>query len=211
MRKFVVCLCMSLALLATCRSVFAAEVRPYVGMFIGPMFISDTKDTASVFTGAVSNAPGGFTTDVTFKPGIAIGGSTGLDFSYGGVEVEVAYRSNDIDKVAGGGADGNLQVISYMLNGLLSFPVMPNLKPFIMGGIGIATADRSRLTPSGFVFDAVDSTRFAYQSGVGVEYDLTRHITLNFGFRFLAANFDFNGNKFKYGSHGALFGARYNF
>ncbi|KAF0215514.1 MAG: hypothetical protein FD174_4108 [Geobacteraceae bacterium] len=140
----------------------------------------------------------------------------GLDFGVGRVEAEVAYQRNDIDKIEESGSeeriDGNLQVVSYMVNGHLNVPLNVPVKPYITAGVGFATADRSELKQKVVkVGDAVKSTKFAYQAGIGVCYDLTTHITLDGSYRYLVADFDFTGSSFEYGSHNILLGVRYNF
>ncbi|MGD0585362.1 MAG: outer membrane beta-barrel protein, partial [Oryzomonas sp.] len=151
------------------------------------------------------------------NPGYAATGAVGLDFGTVRVEAEIGYRTTDVDTITSQGAslkfDGTTELVSYMLNGHLTVPGHAPIKPFITGGIGIATAYWSDLKYQGVLFTkATRDTEIAWQAGIGASYDATGNVSIDGAYRYFGTtDFDIAGFKAGYGSHNIMLGIRYRF
>jgi opacity protein-like surface antigen len=173
--------------------VHAADVRPYVEAHVGAVFGSDND----FGTGKVS-----------YDPGVVAGGAIGLDFDVLRVEANVDYRRADIAKYLSSNVNGELQLLTYMVNGHLVAPLKFPVKPYLLGGVGFATAFVSDFagSPSG----KQSNTRFAYELGAGIGFEIKRNVTLDFNYRYLGvSDFDLKNTSFSYSANNVLFGVRY--
>ncbi len=186
----------------------ATDVRPYVAINAGMVFDTDSTLSSSHISASMST-----------KQGYAVTGAVGLDFERVRVEAEIGYRATDFDTVTDQGTnykvDGTTHVVSYMLNGHLTVPSHAHVKPFITGGIGIATAYWSdqRDRDTGVVEkQASRDTQLAYQVGIGASYEATRNISFDGTYRYFGTtDFDITGVNASYGSHNVMLGVRYRF
>ena len=190
--------CAAIVALVTAGTAHAKDVRPYFTLEVGAAVNSE-----STVTGDVKSS---------FDPGLAAGAAVGLDFEAVRIEAEFGYRKSDISEVKALGVtatpSGNLQVMTYMVNAYLVAPLDSPLKPYLVGGAGFATGSLSSILG----LPSANDTKFAYQGGVGVGFDIKRNITLDASYRYLAtSDFSFNDDKWSYGSHNMLFGVRYSF
>jgi opacity protein-like surface antigen len=184
--------CMLLTSLCTTFA-HATDARPYIEAHIGPVIGNDS-----------TLGPG----KVTFDPGFVAGAAVGVDFELLRLEANVDYRRANISKYSSITSSGDLQLASYMVNGHLVAPLPYPVKPYLLGGVGFATAFMSnfRALPGG----GQNSTRFAYELGVGIGYDIKRNVTLDMNYRYLGtSDFDFGGTRFSYSANNVLFGVRY--
>jgi opacity protein-like surface antigen len=173
--------------------VHATDARPYIEAHVGPVIGNDS-----------TLGPG----KVTFDPGFVAGAAVGMDFELLRIEANVDYRRAKISKYSSIPASGDLQLASYMVNGHLVAPLPYPVKPYLLGGVGFATAFMSNFAtlPGG----RQNSTRFAYELGAGVGFDIKRNVTLDVNYRYLrTSDFDFSATKFSYSSNNVLFGVRY--
>ncbi|TSK05122.1 MAG: porin family protein [Geobacter sp.] len=157
----------------------AAQAGPYVGVNAGVAIFHDSD----VEKGTVS---GEFSYD--FEP--AVGVSAGFQWAGGlRAEAEVAYRKADVDTISAygmsGDADGDLRVMSYMLNGYYDFPLQAAVRPFV--GAGLGGLDGRISFPGAHESDTV----FGYQAMAGVALTAAPHLTLDLSYRYqgLAAQF----------------------
>lgn len=173
----------------------ATDVRPYLEAHAGAVVGNDS----TMGSGKVS-----------LDPGFVAGGAFGLDFDLLRIEANVDYRRADIAKYASIATNGDLQLVSYMVNGHLVAPVPYPVKPYLLGGVGFATAFVSNFagSPSG----KQSNTRFAYELGAGIGFEIKRNVTLDMNYRYLGtSDFDFSGTKFSYAANNVLFGVRYSY
>ncbi|MFZ4121588.1 MAG: OmpA family protein [Caulobacterales bacterium] len=103
------------------------------------------------------------------------------------LEGEVGHRWNGIDET--GYADtSDVHAWSAMLNGIYDFNSSGRFQPYIGLGVGLVRADLTLadvVAPVGFVTDS--DTAFGYQGLAGIGFGLTDRLTLDVGYRYLAA------------------------
>lgn len=212
---------------------WAAPARPgaYVSGFIGATVPRDTTVNSSQFssTGTLQN----FTDEVTFDPGINIGGTGGYDFGYLRLEGELSYKYSEIKTITDtadgfrfGNPDGNVGVFAVMGNAFIDLHNESPITPYLGGGVGFANihlsdtfgTDISTGTPDRpLLYAEDDDTVFAYQAGAGIGIALNRRLTLDIGYRYFGTSkarfgqgFD-PTTEFKYQSHNAAVGVRVKF
>lgn len=227
MRKLVIGMAMASTALAS--PALARDGQWYIELGGGPMIIEDTDFD-------VNNGAGTVTTDT--KEGYDFGGSVGYDFGAFRLEAETSYREGDIDALAadsvglprvgpnGAGvapagsypAAGDLNILSFMANGLFDFGADDGLQGFVGGGIGVARTDvqasANPRTPG--VFDD-SSTGLAWQLLAGVRAPLSDSWDAGLRYRlFTAENVDIvdtlgRANEGKVRTHSILGTLTYNF
>ena len=173
----------------------AADVRPYIEAHVGAAIGNDSDVGSS---------------KVSYDPGLVAGGALGLDFEMLRIEANIDYRRADISKFSTNNGNGDLQLLSYMINGHLVAPLPYPLKPYLLGGVGFATAFVNNFAgaPSG----RQSNTRFAYEVGAGIGFDIKRNVTLDMNYRYLGvSDFDLSGTKFSYSANNVLIGVRYSY
>ena len=176
---------------------------PYLGINAGVTSTVDSDVSAEGIT----------VEDVfSFDSGYAVGGALGYKIGMGRIEAELGYKSADLDKATVLGysltaSDGEkISVLSLMANGYIDFDASPAVKPYLMGGIGMANITLEDNT------DDLDDTVFAYQVGLGLGFALNDRFTLDLGYRYMGtADPTFDGVDVTYASHNVLAGLRFNF
>ncbi|MBI4825646.1 MAG: porin family protein [Nitrospirae bacterium] len=200
MKKFIVIL---LAMVFVFTASYASAEGPYVSGNLGATLTSDS--TLSVL--------GINATELEFDTGWAFGGAVGYDLGNNTrLEGEVAYRSADIDKVTILGVpvdpSGEVNVLSFLLNGYYDIKVDAPVTPFITGGIGFANIELSDDV------DSYDDNVFAYQIGAGLGYAVNDLTTIDFGYRYMGTSdpeYEDSGIQVdsEYASHNFYIGVRY--
>lgn len=184
-----------------------------------------------------SPAAPGFSADVDFDSGLALGLALGYKFGPARVEGELAYQKNDFDDItvsAGGvsisGAaltgvpfSGDVKTTSFLLNGYYDFANDSAFTPYLTAGLGFAkvkaSSDPWDLTGlgGGVIPGWSDSdTVFAYQIGAGLEYALSQTVSLDARYRYFATSdpsITIDGENFdaEFASHNLLLGVRVSF
>ncbi|MFZ1741573.1 MAG: OmpA family protein [Pontixanthobacter sp.] len=150
MRKLVIGLAMASTALAS--PALARDGQWYVEVGGGPMLIEDVAFD-------VNNGAGTVTADT--KEGYDFGGIVGYDFGAFRLEAETSYREGDVFNLAADSvglprtavgninttsatvapAAGDLNVLSFMVNGLFDFGADDGLQGFVGGGVGVARTD----------------------------------------------------------------------
>lgn len=113
------------------------------------------------------------------------------------LELEGSYRKVDFDKMS-----GDMTVKTLMANAYYDFPVDGTLKPYLMGGIGMA-----RLGETQQFLILFNDTGGAYQLGGGLSYTLSEAVTADVGYRYLGVRAE--GDDL--GFHEFLAGLRFGF
>jgi opacity protein-like surface antigen len=197
-------------------------MHPYFSVHIGGTSLQDA-DVDFDDPGIV------FDDEIEFDNGFNVGAAFGYDYGLARLEVELAYRENDVDRVNSEGfafrADGDFSATSVMLNGYWDFETGSPVVPYIGGGIGFANVSANNIKV--FDVDGVESfvddddSVFAYQLAAGIAFDLNPALTLDLGYRFfgtstveLDANpllFQPAGIETEFDSHNVNLGLRMNF
>jgi opacity protein-like surface antigen len=224
MKKFIFVSLFTL-LLAFSANAYSAEEGWYVGGYIGPVLLNDSElaalseadiediigeDLAEGTTGSV---------DVEYETGFSLNVAPGYDFGDFRLELELAYQINDIDKVSasvtipdvgsatyGEKVNGDVTSLTILFNGYYDFLEGSAFRPYITAGVGQARVDVQVEGDSG------DDSALAYQIGVGVSYEMSENVALDFRYRYFAtADVDFYGLEIENTGHSVLFGVRYSF
>jgi opacity protein-like surface antigen len=163
----------------------------------------------------------------TFTPNMQGSAVLGWEFAPGNpvgtgrVELEYTRRSNQLDKVkfveGSFGGDGDVTADSLMINFFGIYPDNKRWVPYYGVGVGAARIEASSVKVSGQPLATGSDTVLAYQLGIGVDYLLSKYLTLDLGYRFFNSIrpelTESNGQKFKmdYLSHSLVFGLRVGF
>ena len=158
--------------------------------------------------------------ELSFDAGYGVGLAFGHSYTNGmRSEVEVFYRANDIDEfstprrvIDAGESDGEVTSWGAMINGYYDFPASERIKPFIGAGIGYANVEYD----SDNLEDSVDDDVFAYQAMAGCGIAVSKEVTIDLQYRFLATDdpeFDDSGIEVEteYMTHNVMLGLRFSF
>jgi opacity protein-like surface antigen len=167
----------------------------YVGVGLGVMLVEDMLlDIRNVSDAGTLNYDTGYDAE----------GVVGYDFGGFRAEVEVGYRSAAAESIAvtapgipssanGTGTftgtrptNGDVNVLSFMLNGLLDFGDDDGLQGFVGGGVGVARTDVSSVFAGPWLNDS--DTGFAWQAIAGVRAPLSNSWDVGLKYRFFNAD-----------------------
>lgn len=98
---------------------------------------------------------------------------------------------------------GNVRVVDGLVNGYVDLGTWYGITPFIGGGIGLANINSGTLVDigegGGFGYAASKSTtNFAYAAMAGLDFQVTRSLVFEFGYRYL------NAGSYSSGTEGCL-------
>ena len=222
MRKLAAAVALASTALAT--PAFAKKDSWYVGVGAGVMLVEDMViDINNVNDAGTLN----------YDTGYDLEGVVGYDFGGFRAEVEVAYKLAAAEAIAvqtpgipslanGTGsstgqldANGDVNVLSFMLNGMFDFGDDDGLQGFVGGGVGVARTDVSSVFAGPWLDDS--DTGFAWQAIAGVRAPISDNWDVGLKYRFFNADsvglidqrgFDVDG---RYRSHSLLGTLTYNF
>ena len=102
------------------------------------------------------------------------------------LELEGAYRYNDINDLAGTSYDGEVQAFSAMVNGYFDIRTNLPVVPYVGAGFGATNIrhEDDGAGGTGVIFDDHD-TAFTYQVMAGFNYDFGDNLAVGFEYRFL--------------------------
>ena len=187
----------------------ALATGPYFGGQAGVVFLSDAD---------ISDSAGSATAE--FDTGWGLGLVAGYEFDMFRLEGELFYKTNGFDKISNGGsisADGDATALGLMLNAYYDFKTGTPFTPYIGAGLGLAQVSVKDLKVVGVTVADDDDVVFAYQFIAGVGYSLSKAVTLDLQYKYLATadpSFtDVTGSPFdaEYHSHNVMAGLRFNF
>ncbi len=215
-RNSILSLVIAMILLLFVGTVSAHASGPYVGLYAGGNVpgSSTAHDTAGDFGLSFTPAvQGSAVLGWNLEPGSSVG--------EGRIELEYSHRSNRLDKVtfvegtvAGG---GELTSDSLLFNCFAVSREPGSYHPYLGVGAGAARVVAANLTVSRQPFSNDSSIVFAYQAGIGIDISLTKHLTLDLGYRFFATTpvrFTEVGGRvlaMEYTSHAAVLGIKAGF
>lgn len=160
----------------------------------------------------------------TFKSGYLVNGAVGYDFGTCRLEGEIGYQNNGVKRFAGtmdsqtdqavypphqpihvsynddvSDDDISESILSYMVNGYVDIDIhAASIKPYIMGGLGIASVTMHYDTPYGISSGTYSDDVFAWQIGAGISVKAGNRSSIEFGYRYFAAdNVHINDNHYK--------------
>lgn len=227
MRKLAIGLALASTALAS--PALARDDQWYVGVDGGAMIVEDLHIDVGTTTNGIK---------IDHEYGYDFGGVVGYDFGPFRLEAEASYREADPDvltstvrvpaqtSVAAGGyglgsydyVAGDVNALSFMVNGLLDFGPDDGLQGFVGGGVGVARVDLhssiNRVGP-GIVDDS--DTGFAWQALAGVRTPISDHWDMGLKYRFFNVNnvdlFDTGGRALstRFRSHSLMGSLIYNF
>lgn len=196
MRKFVIG--MAMASTALTAPAVARDGQWYIELGGGPMLVEDVDFDVD---GNLDDAQAGF------DEGYDFGGIVGYDFGAFRLEAEASYRAADIEELSagtsglqagplGGGvrfsetnaASGDLNMLSFMLNGLFDFGPDDGLQGYFGGGIGVARVDLDatiNLSGPGVINDS--DTGLAWQLLAGVRAPISDSWDVGLRYRYFNA------------------------
>ncbi len=201
MRKLVIGMAMASTALAS--PALARDGQWYVELGGGPMIVEDLDFDLDSDLNNADNALDTVTVD-TDDYGYDFGGLVGYDFGAFRLEAEASFREVDIVGVTpgtlgipagvglttqtAGDAAGDVNALSFMVNGLFDFGPDDGLQGFAGGGVGVARTEVQgsvNSLGSGFVDDS--DTGFAWQLLAGVRAPLTETIDVGLRYRMFTA------------------------
>ena len=193
MRKLAAAVALASTALAT--PAFAKKDSWYVGVGAGVMLVEDLDLDINGSNGAAT---------IDHDTGYDLEGVVGYDFGGFRAEVEVAYRLAAAEgitasapgipaSVNGAGAatgnfdtNGEVNALSFMLNGLLDFGDDDGLQGFVGGGVGVARTDVTNVFAGPWLDDS--DTGFAWQAIAGVRAPLSDSWDVGLKYRFFNAD-----------------------
>lgn len=208
--KKLILLSLSFLMICLTTNVFAGE-GPYMSINAGTSILSDSDWTDD-------GVPG---TTLTLEYDLGFAGSLALGHAFSDsirLEGELAYQTNDLDKVTQGGAslsmDGDTSVIAFMVNAYYDFANSGPVTPFISVGAGFAQWELNDFTVTGSSLTPIsdDETVFAWQVGAGVAYELNKSTSLDLKYRYFATSDpEIQTANFECSSHNIYVGVRFGF
>ncbi|HXV19728.1 MAG TPA: outer membrane beta-barrel protein [Desulfuromonadales bacterium] len=229
MKRKLLSLLVALASLTLLTSVASAAGAPYPPMH--PYFSIHVGGTWLQDANVDFDDPALFDDEIEFDNGYNVGGAFGYDYGLARLEIELAHRENDVDKIQVDlldfKGDGDFSATSLMLNGYWDFETGSPVVPYIGGGLGFANVSANNVK----FFDELGAVRyvddddnvFAYQLAAGIAFDLNPALTLDLGYRFfgtsdpdlkadpLLVDPPFNRFETEFDSHNVSLGLRMNF
>ncbi|NTU57665.1 MAG: porin family protein [Chlorobiaceae bacterium] len=202
-----------LAMLFACLGTVPAYAGYYVSGSIGAALPGDVEYK--------SPTPAEVDANVMYDAACAFNGAFGYNFGNTRLEAAIGYQQNGFNKeVDSDGAvfftafnpvtqtvvtDIHLSLLTVMANGYYDFKAASGVKPYVMGGAGVAHFN------SGDAW--VDSTYFAWQLGAGIGVKLAKDTTLDLGYRLImpVGVKDLDNWHVNWETHNIMAGVRYEF
>jgi outer membrane protein OmpA-like peptidoglycan-associated protein len=137
-------------------------------------------------------------------------------------ELELDYRRNDLSHDSAGHSLGGFDnADSAMANLWYDFKAPTGLfrtfHPYVGGGAGAARLAYRGIVDGGVSLNDAFATKFAYQGGAGIGYDLTPHVTMSADYRYIMSDhgsYQLGGSEpvsARYRAQTAMLGLRYSF
>lgn len=148
----------------------------------------------SLAAGSAANTSAAGNFNLEYGPGfqgnLALGYHLGRTspLGQGRLELELGYHRNPVDKVEFSdgkfSASGEASVWSLLLNSYGEYVTKRPWTPYVGGGIGMARLSLAGVEVGGTTVVDDSATVFAYQLGFGTDYELSKSLILDFGYRF---------------------------
>jgi opacity protein-like surface antigen len=132
--------------------------------------------------------------------GLVLNGAIGYNFGSARLEGAVGYQKHDFKDF-----DDDISLLTLMANAYYDFDTGSDIRPYIMGGLGMAHVNMS--------WTSDDEDVFAWQLGAGLGFKVSENTTLDLGYRYLKPS-DFDTHYLGDGElecHNIMLGLRYEF
>lgn len=190
-------------------AVSTASAGVYISGNLGAVFLLDSDFDDDDDSGNLDFDNGGV---ATFAVGTSVGNA-------GRVEVELAARVNDVDKIKYNDygtydVDGDVTTCSLMGNVYYDFKDGGRFSTFIGGGLGFANVEYDIDEVGGYdISDGKeDDNVMAYQVMLGGSFAATEKLSIDLQYRFFAtADPDLDGTDVEYKTSNIMLGLRYSF
>lgn len=185
-------------------SVYTPPPAPMEAPAPAPPPLVKTERTGLYISGAVGiGMPGSLDTDagdIDLDNGLVLNGAVGYNFGSARLEAAIGYQNHDLNLF-----NSDVALLTLMANAYYDIDTDSSVRPYIMGGVGLANAHTS--------WDDEDETELAWQVGAGLGFEITDNTTLDLGYRYLKPNDFFNAfmGNVKSKSHNVMLGLRYQF
>ena len=128
--------------------------------------------------------------------GYEVNGAVGYDFDPGRLEFAIGYQDHDLKNFS-----SNLSYWTFLANGYYDFDagLGEGIKPYLMGGLGVADEHYSPKN--------TNDTVFAWQLGTGLGFKIDNNTTFELGYRFFRPE----AGATNLSAHNILAGIRYRF
>ncbi len=197
MRKLAISLALASTALAS--PALARDDQWYVGVDGGAMIVEDPNLL-------ITPPLAGITATIDQDIGYDFGGVVGYDFGGFRLESEVSYREADPKSISSAAPSipgspppktalmaagsyptrGDINALSFMVNGLLDFGADDGLQGFIGGGVGVARVDIHNIFADPWLADS--DTGFAWQALAGVRAPISDSWDVGLKYRFFNAD-----------------------
>jgi len=122
--------------------------------------------------------------ELSYDTGYTVGGAVGYMMEKFRGEGEISYQANDMDSISIPGlgsasVNGDVSVLTFLVNGYLDFATGGPLTPYITAGIGYSKVDAD------IEGESEDDNLFTYQLGAGIGYAMSEALTLDLRYRYL--------------------------
>ena len=179
----------------------AAAQGPYVGLGGGLSIVHESDlDITGVGSG-----------DIEYDLGYGFNISAGYKFGPARLEAEFGFNKADTDEISGPGGsvnvDGDITVMSYMVNGFYDINMNAPVTPYV--GLGLGMLD-GEIELEG---DEGDDTVFGYQVTAGITAPINQFLDFDVYYRYQGAGDDFEdeGVEISYDNSLVFAGIRYSF
>ena len=182
--KNLACVVLACALVLTFSSPGFCNRDSYATGLIGAV-LPDDSDLSSPTLAGVD-------VEVSYDPGLLVGAAVGHDFGSYRFEGEIAFMQSDLDELDASisafgisgttDIDGDIEIWTFMFNGYYEFAGSSQMTPFLMAGLGLASAEFS----IGNV-DEQDAVT-AFQVGAGISYLISEFTAIEVKYRYLVTD-----------------------
>ncbi|MDB9822950.1 outer membrane beta-barrel protein [Deltaproteobacteria bacterium] len=160
----------------------------------------------------------GIAVKTKYKSGLDVGGVIGYAFEKTRLEMGLAYQKNDFDNAHFQGADvrmnGDVSLLSVLINGYYDFNNRSAFTPYLSAGIGFSRIQVTDLNiPGAGIFSATDEDyMFSYLMGFGVAYEIDENVSIDIGYQnFTPSDPNFDTTQAEFKSHNISLGLRISF
>lgn len=130
----------------------------------------------------------GTSNELDFDTGWAVGTAVGYQYGNGfRSEIELTYRTNDVDGLNGVGTNGDVKAWNLFLNGYWDFRNSSRWTPYVGAGLGWAWVDFDSVGPVGLSQVDDNDGNFAVQGIAGITFQATSNVDLFADYRYLTA------------------------
>lgn len=145
--------------------------------------------------------------DVDFDPGFRFDVAAGYRWRALRFEGEAIYQQGD-----GNSFKGDVTALGGMANIWGDIKTESICSPYVGAGIGFMNVEFNNEGWTSPIIGSVDDTQFAWQIGAGLGFGVTKELSIDVGYRFLAtSDLEFRGAEAEYKTHNVRVGVRYEF